>query len=356
MNMTGACWMRRTLSEPVSALSIDSQNNIIAGGWNGRLTKWDASGDEIWTIQLPDRIGCIEINDDFVYATAGLHLAAVKSLSGEVQWQHALEGSADIVEANGGFVYAVSSVYDIEHNDFIDSAIWCYDISGNQIWETHIAERPWTLNIHNEALYLGLGRPKMGYAKVSADGELNHYSLESDSPVTSAVLTESGVLFGHANGDLTSLDGQKFSGSGESIGQICLTSNQNVIFSDNQQVVQLGENFSELSRLTVGPITALSTGIYVAGKQTLWVGIQDGNSGMLNVTSLTDNKDIASMRVGKINTIISNSKRVVVGDEFGEVYVWEEDLFNRRVSSEQSDEDDARRQTMRNRLNTLRKR
>ena len=99
MNMTGACWMRRTLGEPVCALSIDSQNNIIAGGWNGRLTKWDASGDEIWTVQLPDRIGCIAITEDFVYATAGLHLAAVKSLSGEVQWQHALEGSADIVEA-----------------------------------------------------------------------------------------------------------------------------------------------------------------------------------------------------------------------------------------------------------------
>ena len=204
--------------------------------------------------------------------------------------------------------------------------------------------------------YISPRRLKNGIRKGISDGELNHYSLESDSPVTSAVLTESGVLFGHANGDLTSLDGQKFSGSGESIGQICLTSNQNVIFSDNQQVVQLGENFSELSRLTVGPITALSTGIYVAGKQTLWVGIQDGNSGMLRVTSLTDNKDIASMRVGKINTIISNSKRVVVGDEFGEVYVWEEDLFNRRVSSEQPEEDDARRQTMRNRLNALRKR
>ena len=56
------------------------------------------------------------------------------------------------------------------------------------------------------------------------------------------------------------------------------------------------------------------------------------------------------------NTIISNGKRVVVGDEFGEVYVWEEDLFNRRVSSEQPEEDDARRQTMRERLNALRKR
>lgn len=356
MNMTGACWMRRTLGEPVSALLIDSQNSIIAGGWNGRLTKWDASGDEIWTAQLPDRIGCIAINEDFVYATAGLHLVAVKSISGEVQWQRALEGSADIVEANGGFVYAVSSVYDIEHNDFIDSAIWCFDISGNQIWETHIAERPWTLNIHNEVLYLGLGRPKMGYAKVSEDGELNHYSLESDSPVTSAVLTGDGVLFGHANGDLTNLDGYKFSGSGVSIGQICLTSNHSVIFSDNQQIVQLNEGFSELSRLTVGTVTALSAGIYVAGKQTLWVGIQDGNSGLLRVISLTDNIDIASMRVGKINTIISNGKRVVVGDEFGEVYVWEEDLFNRRVNSEQSEEDDARRQTMRDRLNALRKR
>ncbi len=356
MNMAGACWMRRTLGEPVSALLIDSQNNVIAGGWNGRLTKWDASGDEIWTVQLPDRIGCISINEDSVYATAGLHLSAVNLLSGEIQWQHALEGSADIVQANRGFVYAVSSVYDIEHNDFIDSAIWCFDLSGNQIWETHTAERPWTLDIHNDALYLGLGRPKMGYLKVSQEGESHYYSLESDTPVTSAILTDKGVLFGHANGDLTNLAGRKYSGSGESIGQICLTSNQSVIFSDNQQIVQLNESFSELSRIIVGPITALSAGFYVAGEETVWMGIQDGNSGILRATSLTDNKEIASMRVGKINTIKSNGKRVVVGDEFGEVCVWEEELFNRRVDSEQPEAEDARRQTMRERLNALRKR
>ena len=49
-------------------------------------------------------------------------------------------------------------------------------------------------------------------------------------------------------------------------------------------------------------------------------------------------------------------KRQVVGDEFGEVCVWEEELFNRRVDSEQPEVEDARRQTMRERLNALRKR
>ena len=53
MNMNGACWMRRSLGEPVSALYIDSQNNVIAGGWNGRLIKWRASGDDLWSVQLP---------------------------------------------------------------------------------------------------------------------------------------------------------------------------------------------------------------------------------------------------------------------------------------------------------------
>ena len=46
---------------------------------------------------------------------------------------------------------------------------------------------------------------------------------------------------------------------------------------------------------------------------------------------------------------------MVVGDEFGEVCVWEEELFN-RVDSEQPEVEDARRQTMRERLNALRKR
>ena len=46
---------------------------------------------------------------------------------------------------------------------------------------------------------------------------------------------------------------------------------------------------------------------------------------------------------------------VVLGDDKGELFVWEDDLFNRRLNSTNEEEDDTRR-SMRDRLKALRKR
>ena len=88
--MIGACWMRRSLGEPVSALLIDSNNSIIAGGWNGILTKWSAEGDEVWSIQLPDRIGSISVTENAVYVCAEVAFSCCKFKSRRTVRQHAL--------------------------------------------------------------------------------------------------------------------------------------------------------------------------------------------------------------------------------------------------------------------------
>ena len=62
------------------------------------------------------------------------------------------------------------------------------------------------------------------------------------------------------------------------------------------------------------------------------------------------------MQAAKISVITSNTDRVVIGDEQGEVYVWEQAMLNRRYNSASGDDDDERRQQMRERLNALRKR
>lgn len=357
MNMNGACWMRRSLGEPVSALYIDSQNNVIAGGWNGRLIKWSASGDELWSVQLPDRIGSISINSNGIYATAGLHICAVQLANGSVIWQQALEGSADTVLATEELIYATSSVYDIEHNDFIESAIWCFDKLGNEVWKRYMAERPWTLNQYQGDLYLGLGRPKMGLACVTKDGKLSQIALASEAPVTAAAIATNGVLFGHANGDLTNSEGKLYAGKGESINTLSLISDRTIIIVYDQEIIRLDADYNEVAKVLLGSITAISFGFKIGETGSVWAGIQEGKTGLLKVVSLTDGSDIASMQCGKINALVSNNNRIVVGDELGEIYVWEEAMFNRRINSTQVDEAvDEHYQTMRDRLNALRKR
>ena len=355
MNLIGACWMRRSLDEPVSALFIDDNHDVVAGGWDGRLAKWNASGDLLWSVELPDRVGSIAANENGIYATAGLHLSALNSENGALMWQHPLEGSADIVTTVDELVYATSSVYDIEHNDFIDSAIWCFDLSGSQLWVKHMPERPWTLDELDGNLYLGLGRPKMGVAQVSSGGDVEHKALDSNSSVTASVNFNGNLIFGHANGDLTSLEERLVNGQGKSVNSILHDGNQ-LIRIDDKNITQLGTDYQQSLQVSVGNITAISNGIIVNDSPTIWCGIQDINKGLLKVISLTDGNELASMQAAKISVITSNIDRVVIGDEQGEVYVWEQAMLNRRFNSASVDDDDDRRQQMRERLNALRKR
>ena len=354
MNLAGACWMRRSLDEPISALLLTENQALVAGGWNGRLAKWNASGDLQWSVKLPDRIGSISADENRVYVTAGLHLCAVNSTDGNVIWQQPLEGSADIVTVSDGQVYATSSVYDIEHNDFIDSAIWCFDLSGIQTWAIHMAERPWTLNQHNSILHLGLGRPKMGFAVISSSGEISHQNLKSNAPVTTSANLGGEIIFAHANGDITNRDEKLFSGDGESINAI-IGLKDRILAATNKKITLLDLDYQQVTQIAPGDITAVSKGLRIDGSLTYWCGIQDSSRGLLKILSLVDGRELASMQSAKITVITENFDRIVVGDEAGEVYVWEEAMLNRRFMSGESESDDDHRQQMREKLKALRK-
>ena len=125
---------------------------------------------------------------------------------------------------------------------------------------------------------------------------------------------------------------------------------------DDKNITQLGTDYQQSLQVSVGNITAISNGIIVNDSPTIWCGIQDINKGLLKVISLTDGNELASMQAAKISVITANTDRVVIGDEQGEVYVWEQAMLNRRFNSASVDDDDERRQQMRERLNALRKR
>ena len=354
--MVGACWMTRLLGEPVSALSIDESNDIIAGGWNGVLSYWDCDGENIWSTNLPDRIGSIASNQEFVFATAGLHIVAVSRTSGELMWQFALEGSADEVIIHEGHVYATSSVYDIEHNDFIDSAVWCFTFDGNNLWTKHMDERPWTIFSDDNTVIIGLGRPKMGIATINQEGEINHQQLASNSPVTFGKLIGSKPVFGHANGDVSSIDGKITFIEGESIEEVLTDNQENLVIVTERSINCLTNENSQLWSMKNIQPSGQAIGFEINNIQSFWYAQTDGLNGQLKIIYCDSGQQIAAMSCSKISNIVSSSNRVVVGNEAGEILVWDAEMLNRRLESEVDIDQDDRKKALRDRLKALKKR
>ena len=354
--MVGACWMTRLLGEPVSVLSIDESNDILAGGWNGVLSYWDCDGENNWSTNLPDRIGSIASNQEFVFATAGLHIVAVSRTSGELMWQFALEGSADEVIIHEGLVYATSSVYDIEHNDFIDSAVWCFTFDGNNLWTKHMDERPWTIFSDDNTVIIGLGRPKMGIATINQEGEINHQQLASNSPVTFGKLIGSKPVFGHANGDVSSIDGKITSIEGESIEEALTDNQENLVIVTERSINCLTNENSQLWSMKNIQPSGQAIGFEINNIESFWYAQTDGLNGQLKIIYCDSGQQIAAMSCSKISNIVSSSNRVVVGNEAGEILVWDAEMLNRRLESEVDIDQDERKKALRDRLKALKKR
>ena len=62
------------------------------------------------------------------------------------------------------------------------------------------------------------------------------------------------------------------------------------------------------------------------------------------------------MSCSKISNIVSSSNRVVVGNEAGEILVWDAEMLNRRLESEIDIDQDDHKKAMRDRLKALKKR
>ena len=117
--------MVRDLGERPSSLHL-AAGYLLAGGWDGRLTCWHLEGEMKWSVQLPDRIQEMTHRDGEIYLTSGLFVMRISSADGSVDWQVMTEGSADSIlfDSGNGHIHVTSSVYDVEHGDFMESACW----------------------------------------------------------------------------------------------------------------------------------------------------------------------------------------------------------------------------------------
>ena len=356
MDLLSACWMIRSLDQAVSTISFDPDENLIAGGWDGQIKKWNPEGDTIWVQDLPDRISEIVFYQGKIIVASGLHIACLDSDSGDVLWQKPLEGSADSLLVKNKQIYATSSVYDIEHNDFLESAIWSFDLSGKQDWVTKINERPWFILSDDNDVIVGLGRPKSGWAQILSDGKIVNHQLYTDSPVMCGVKTPTGILFGHSDGTITSKKDthNKFSNSIESISALedtvvaCLEDGQLIAYDSKTGQKWLERGF---------PISCQTVGFTISNFCTHWTTRWSGIEGTLQVRNLSDGAIIAQSPIDQTRCMKSNGSRVALGLEIGKIYVWQNEMFERRLNAngEDDSQESSERNALKERLRALRK-
>jgi hypothetical protein len=340
MDLTQSTWMIRELGQPVSALHIGDDYSITAGGWDGKLSHWDSEGKHIWSVDCMDRIESIlQVNASFI-VTSGLHIVCIEN--GEQIWSHALEGSADLIAFHSGNIVATSSVYDIEHGDFMEGAIWTFSQSGDLEAVDRIDEKPWFLSAREE-LVIGLGRPRCG---VLLDGE--HASLGIDSPITCGLELDNIVFLGHANGVICDSTGNEISRDENGIesiisyedGFVTALENGNLIFRRMDKKVEWSVKKDQITTQT----SAFSYH---------WAGNWNGLEGLIEVRDISGEL-IVSSSVSRPRVSTSWQNRVGFGLDDGKIMVWEKELFERRKGQEFSVQNE-QKSALAERLRSLRK-
>ncbi len=339
MDLKGAAWMVRSLGESVSMVEVMPNGDVFAGGWDGRLVRWDEQGTVRWSIETGNRISAIAINDEAIVVTSGLHLVALDPETGSQRWSVALEGSADDVRWWNDGILAVSSVYDIEHNDFLESALWRFDSSGECIWVERMDERPWVVLERDPDLYAGLGRPRCGWLKIGKTPPFEHVLPPTSFPVMSGTSGRKHMLFGQTDGSVVSHETKVVSTESGAVEHLNILPVGFAASTDAGHLT-IRNDAGELQWDSKGdPIVAQHEGLVVDGKRLVWVARATGDAGKLSVHDALDGSVITSASLSRIRSIASTPTRTVVGCEDGEVLVWDSELLSRRLTQGSTSED-----------------
>ena len=354
MDLTQSTWMVRDLEQAASDVLLLEDDSVIAGGWDGAIKYWSAEGDTIWAIETPNRISCLTIESDKLYATSGLHLLKIDLKTGNIDWQIGLEGSADAVVVTKNRVIASSSVYDIEHNDFLESAIWSVSFEGEVI-ETHrMDERPWTLQLSELNVVAGLGRPKSGWIKLDGGGGIIEQKEGWKTPTICSSKTKP-ILFGRADGSVVTMDETVLHEMKEAIATISNREKSLLVADDSGQVDLVVSDQIVWSK-TGDAVVGLEHGFIHGGDTTTWIARWNGAVGSVSVRNSSTGDEVASMSGERVHAISVNEKRVGIATEGGQIMIWEQALFDRRSNQETSaDQGDEHRNSMLAKLRALRK-
>lgn len=356
MDLLGHTWMQRQLGQAVSCVFLTKNNGVIAGGWDGALCYWDAEGGQIWEIATSSRVSSILEYDDMFVATSGLEVVAVSKNDGTIKWITALEGSSDGLLQFDDFIVATSSTYDIEHNDFIESAIWRISFDGDIEWVHRLDERPWYGYADGQYAHFGLGRPRCGLLSISMESQTtSHTPFSTDSPVMCGNSLDTEHIFGLASGHVVTetnivhqaLTGVEFLSTSHDGFLVGLENGDCRLFNQtgDEQWQQSGQAICGLLSTWSNP----SSG-YV------WIARKRLDEGELVVVDEKDGSIIATSHTSRVHSMVSNDERLCIGFEDGQVIVWEREMFHRRQNqASQNTEIDPEKEAMRARLRALRR-
>tara|TARA_B100001093_G_scaffold189183_1_gene181742 strand:- start:4550 stop:5626 length:1077 start_codon:yes stop_codon:yes gene_type:complete len=337
MDLLSAVWMERSLNQSISALHVDAEGGILAGGWDGALKRWNAAGDVLWAASLPDRITTIVVHGERILATSGLHIVCVEHHSGQLVWSHPLEGSADALIVVEDAVYAVSSVYDIEHNDFIESAVWKYSLLGELEWTIRMDERPWVLVEHARLPWIGLGRPKCGFSSIEENGELTHHNSQADSPITCGTPALGSLLFGHADGTISDLKGSSLVKQTDAVESLSPLGDGFVTALENGTLTACNGSGEERWNSKGDPISTQSPGFHIGDEQTHWVARGAGQTDTIEMRQASKGVVLASSEIQSVTSMAYNSNhRFAVGCDDGRLVVWDSAMLERRMNDSSS--------------------
>ena len=334
MDLNGATWMVRHLDEPVSTVHLDEHQGVFAGGWDGRLTHWDQAGEHVWTSQTNDRISALALSETTVVVASGLHIVCLDRASGEPMWSVALEGSADEVVCWQGELVAVSSVYDIEHNDFIESAVWRLSPEGEVLWVERMDERPWALVQVGERLLAGLGRPRCGYLDVSSAPPFTHVASPTPFPTTAGSSDRTRGLFGQTDGTVTDHEGAVLSTESGAVEHLTCMVKGYVATSDGGHAVGRTEDGEACWEAKGAPVSAQMEAMELDGASQLWLARNEGTDSVVNVWASNHSDRRATGRFSRVRAVHGTSQRAAIGCEDGSVVVWDRDMLLRRLDSE----------------------
>ena len=330
MDLRDLAWMVRHLDEPVSAVHLFPDGGLIAGGWNGCVKRWDGQGELLWAASTPDRVMAITPWGDALALTSGLHVVVLDLGCGEERWSRPLEGSADLQCVVGEHLLTTSSVYDIEHFDFLESAFWLHDASGEEIHVHRLDERPWDVIEHDGELLFGLGRPRGGLL-VTTDGQAFEHRAINDVAVLAMARDAAGPLVLSSVGDLMRLSGEGLDGLAQAdamhtgAGRLFLSDEAGGFACIDGGVAWL---------LKGAPVTAAAA---VEGDDGfVAVARWSGAQGHLDLVE-TDGNGLVTHEVAKIEAMVGEGQRLAVGTNEGDIIVLDAPMLRRRMAQDEGE-------------------